>query len=145
MFTLFILRHCSPYLQTHSVGNPIPLIGNLPKHCLVPLEAQIFYQKPRPINLGNPFAIAFANLENRPSLPSEDEFARAQSAIGEFLKPLFATTLSETQGEKMKDTSLPLPTSSSLEVQQVAEGSNPRMPTARIKIKSKRNSAPLPA
>ena len=53
----------------------------------VPSEVQIFNQKPRPRNLGNPKAIAFANAENCPDLPSDEEFKTADNMIGEFLKP----------------------------------------------------------
>ena len=49
-------------------------------------EAKIFEQKPHPRNLGNPSTIAFSNLENCPTLPSNDEFAKAESVIGEFIQ-----------------------------------------------------------
>ena len=53
----------------------------------VPSEILIFEQKPRPRNLGNPKAIAFSNAENRPDLPSDEEFKKADTMIGEFLNP----------------------------------------------------------
>ena len=40
----------------------------------VPSKALIFTQKTRPRNLGDPKAIAFAKAENRPDLPTDEEF-----------------------------------------------------------------------
>ena len=53
----------------------------------VPSEALIFTQKPWPRNLGNPKAIGFVNMENRLELPSNEDFGKAETMIGEFLKP----------------------------------------------------------
>ena len=53
----------------------------------VPSESLIFTQKPRAMNLGNPKAIAFTNAENHPELPSDEDFKKAETIIGEFLKP----------------------------------------------------------
>ena len=87
-FGFSILRKCAPYLQSYSVGNPIPLMKNCQEILQrVPSEVLIFEQKPRPRNLGNPKAIAFASAENRPDLPSDEEFKKADTMIGEFLKP----------------------------------------------------------
>ena len=56
----------------------------------VPSEAQIFTQRARPRNLGDPKAIAFANVENRPELPVDEDFKKTETMIGEFLKPFSA-------------------------------------------------------
>ena len=56
----------------------------------VPLESLIFNQKPRARNLGNPKAIAFASAENRLELPTDEDFKKAETMIGEFLKPFSA-------------------------------------------------------
>ena len=56
----------------------------------VPSESLIFTQKPRPRNLGNPKAIAFSNIANRLDLPSDEDFKKAETMIGEFLKPSLA-------------------------------------------------------
>lgn len=53
----------------------------------VPSESLIFTQKPRPRNLGNSKAIAFSNVANRSELPSDEDFKKAETMIGEFLKP----------------------------------------------------------
>ena len=87
-FGFSILRRCTPYLQSYSASNPIPMM----KHCQeimqrVPSESLIFTQKPRPGNLGNPKAMAFSNVANRPELPSDEDFKKAETMIGEFLKP----------------------------------------------------------
>ena len=56
----------------------------------VPSESLIVTQKSRPRNLGNPKAIAFSNVANRPELPSDEDFKKAETMIGEFLKPSLA-------------------------------------------------------
>ena len=87
-FGFSILGKCAPYLQSYSAGNPISLMKNCQEILQrVPSEILIFEQKPRPRNLGNPKAIAFSNAENRPDLPSDEEFKKADTMIGEFLKP----------------------------------------------------------
>ena len=112
--------------------------------------------------MGNPSTIAFVNLENRLYLPSNDEFAKVEYVIGEFLQPLSTELLSlaeiegssvlttsakdfaypsltikpmETQEAIPKVSSLPSTTDFSLEVQQIAEGLNPKISTVRIKRK----------
>ena len=50
----------------------------------------ILKQKPRPRNLGNPKAIGFSTSEYRLELPSEEDFRKATTLIGELLKPLSA-------------------------------------------------------
>ena len=71
-FGLSILRKCSPYLQSHSVGNPIPLMKNSQEILhRVPSEESIFQQKPAVRNLGNPQAVGFSSSEYRPELLSE--------------------------------------------------------------------------
>ena len=81
-FTLSILPQCSPFLQAHSVGNPILLMGNLQRVNLVPSESLIFEQPLHPRNLGDPLAITYTNLKNRHALPSEKEFSKAEYVIG---------------------------------------------------------------
>ena len=50
-------------------------------------ESMIFMQKPRPRNLGNPKATTFSNVVNHPEIPSNEDFKKAETMIGEFLKP----------------------------------------------------------
>ena len=87
-FGLSILRRCSPYLQSHSAGNPIPLMKNSQEILhRVPSEELIFQQKPAARNLGNPQAVGFSTSEYCTELPSEDDFRKAATLIGELLKP----------------------------------------------------------
>ena len=87
-FGFSILWRCAPYLQSYSVGNHIPLMRNCQEITKrVPSESLIFTQKPRPRNLGNLKAIAFSNVANHPELPSDKDFKKAETMIGEFLKP----------------------------------------------------------
>ena len=72
----------------YNTGNPIPLTKNSQEILQrVPSEALIFNQKARPRKLGNPNAIVFFDLENHPKLPSDEDFKKAETMIGESLKP----------------------------------------------------------
>ena len=53
----------------------------------VPSESLIFAQKPQARNLGNPKAIAFAGAQNCPELPMDEDFKKAETMVGELLKP----------------------------------------------------------
>ena len=106
-FGLSILRKCSPYLQSHSAGNPISLMKNIQEILhRVPSKELIFKQKPAARNLDNPQAIRFSTSEYRPELPSEEDFRKAATLIGELLKPLSAELPQsiETAGELMSKT-----------------------------------------
>ena len=50
----------------------------------------IFKQKTRPRNLGNPKAIAFLGVKDCPALPSDEDFKKVETMIGELLKPFSA-------------------------------------------------------
>ena len=49
-------------------------------------EVLIFQQKPQPRKLSNPKATGFSLMENHLELLSDEDFAKANSMIGEFLK-----------------------------------------------------------
>ena len=103
---------------------------NLQRLRLVPSEAKIFEQKPRPTNLSNPSAIAFTKLENHPPFPSNYEFAKPESVIGEFLQTSSTDPqpITEVEGNIIlivtpKDPPLPSSITKHLEPQQAVEGS----------------------
>ena len=87
-FDFSILRRYTPYIQSYSAGNPIPLMKNRQEILQrVPSEALIFKQKARTRNLGNLNVITFSNSENHPKLPSDEDFKKAETMIRELLKP----------------------------------------------------------
>ena len=157
-FTLSIICRCFPYLQANSAGNSIPLMGSLQRIHLVPSEDKIFEQKPHPTNLSNP--LAFLNLENRPSLPSNEKFFNAESIIGEFLKTSYADPQPTVEVEEntssifLEDSSPPLPTSEPsylpflayklFDPQHAIEASTTKSLNVHVKKNSKKNYASLP-
>lgn len=141
-FGFSILKKCTPYLQSHSCGDPIPLMKNCQEIWQrVPSEAQIFAQKARPRNLGDPKAIAFANAENRPDLPSDEEFKKADTMIGEFLKPFSAELphLVEVAGQVLAKPSRDVPTFGSKNPPRPSETSPPS--SASTKVRTKKSSS----
>ena len=106
----------------------------------VPSEAQIFTQKARPRNLGDPKAIAFANAENRPDLPTDEEFKKADTMIGEFLKPFSAELphAVETAGQVLAKSSKDVPSPGSKNPSRPLETSSPS--SASTKVRTKQSS-----
>ena len=106
----------------------------------VPLEAQIFTQKTRPRNLGDPKAIAFAKAENRPDLPTDEEFKKADTMIGEFLKPFSAELphAVEMAGQVLAKSLKDMPSSGSKNPSHPSETSSPS--SASTKVRTKQSS-----
>ena len=106
----------------------------------VPSEVQIFNQKPRPRNLGNPKAIAFASAENRPELPTDEDFKKAETMIGEFLKPFSAELphIVEMAGQLLAKSSKDVPSPGSKNPSRPSE--TPPPSSASTKVRTKQSS-----
>ena len=90
-----------------------------------------------PRNLGNLKEIGFATLENCPSLPSNDEFAKAKSMIGEFLHPLSVELSPIVEAEGNTPINPPKSHSSEVKTREAHK--------VRVKRKSQKQDVPLPA
>ena len=89
-FGFSILRRCTPYLQSYSARNPIPLMKNSQEILhRVPSEVLIFKQKARPRNMGNPDTIAFSSTKNHLELPSNEDFKKAENMVREVSQAFF--------------------------------------------------------
>ena len=106
----------------------------------VPSEAQIFTQRARPRKLGDPKTIAFANVENRPDLPVDEDFKKADTMIGEFLKPFSAELLHavEMAGQVLAKSSKDVPSPGSKNPPRPLETSSPS--SASTKVCTKQSS-----
>ena len=137
-FGFSILRKCAPYLQSYSASNPIPLMKNCQEILQrVPSESLIFTQKPWARNLGNPKAIAFAGAENHPELPMDEDFKKAETMVGEFLKP-FSVELPhavEMAGQVLAKSSKDVPSPGSKNPSRPSETSPPSSASTKVETK----------
>ena len=103
----------------------------------VPSESLIFTQKPRPRNLGNPKAIAFASAENRPDLPTDEEFKKADTMIGELLKPFTAELphAVEMAGQLLAKSSKEVPSPGSKNPSRPSKTSPPSSASTKVRTK----------